>query len=147
MQVRLNLIFHSEANSLVLSLARKFHELNQAYELLLDPLRRLALDAKLRVKQARTERFKTADTKRKNLLDELEERERAFKKARMDKQKEEATLWQNNERIQMEGKRLREEKEKQMKMKLEMEAKQTETLPSDEDSPPEMGTFQAFECY
>ncbi|EEB86767.1 hypothetical protein MPER_16156, partial [Moniliophthora perniciosa FA553] len=27
--------------------ARKFHELNQAYELLLDPLRRLALDPKL----------------------------------------------------------------------------------------------------
>ncbi|THH07121.1 hypothetical protein EW146_g9415 [Bondarzewia mesenterica] len=31
--------------------ARQFHNLNQAYELLLDPLRRLALDAKLRVKE------------------------------------------------------------------------------------------------
>ena len=130
-----------------LPLARKFHELNQAYELLLDPLRRLALDAKLRLKQARAERFKTADAKRKNLLDELEERERAFKKARMDKQKEEATMQQNNERIQEEGKRLREEKEKEMKIKIEMEAKQAETLPSDADSPPEMGKFHAFECY
>ena len=46
----------------------------------MDPLRRLALDLKLRVKQARTERFKAADSKRKNLLDELEERERAFKR-------------------------------------------------------------------
>jgi len=43
----------------------------------LDPLRRLALDLKLRVN---TERFKAADSKRKNLLDELEEGERAFKR-------------------------------------------------------------------
>ena len=129
---------------MILSQARKFHELNQAYELLLDPLRRLALDAKLRVKQARTERFKAADSKRKNLLDELEERERAFKKARMDKQKEEAVMQQNNERIQEEGKRLREEREKVMKMKVEMEAKQAETLSSDADSPPEMGKFHGF---
>ena len=78
---------------MIFPLARKFHELNQAYELLLDPLRRLAHDTRLRVKQAR-ERFKTADAKRKNLLDELEARERAFKTVRIDKQKEEATLRQ-----------------------------------------------------
>ena len=131
---------------MVLPLARKFHELNQAYELLLDPLRRLALDAKLRVKQARTERFKDADAKRKNLLDELEERERAFKKARTDKQKEEVAIQQHNERIQEEGKRLREEREKVMKMKIEMEEKQAETLSLDADSPPEMGKFHGFEC-
>ena len=78
----------------LLPLARKFHELNQAYELLLDPLRRMALDAKLRVKQARAERFKSYDNKRKNMLNELEERERAFKKRRMDKAKEERdTFW------------------------------------------------------
>ena len=100
----------------------------------------------IRVKQARAERSKKADAKRQN-LDELEECESAFKRARLDTQKEGATLRQNNERIQMEGKRLREGKEKEMKTKLGMEVKQTETLPSGEDSPPEMGKFQALECY
>ncbi|KAF5310618.1 hypothetical protein D9619_007973 [Psilocybe cf. subviscida] len=98
--------------------ARKFHELNQAYELLLDPLRRMAVDAKMRVKQARTERFKSYDTKRKNLVEELEERERAFKKARMDKQKEEVQTWQETEKIKEEGKRLREQKEKEMRERM-----------------------------
>ena len=65
----------------------------------MDPLRRLALDLKLRVKQARTERFKAADSKRKNLLDELEERERAFKRLVWTSRKRRA-MQQNNERIQ-----------------------------------------------
>ena len=56
--------------------AHKFHELNQAYELLLDPLSCLALDAKMHIKQARTERFK---------------------KARMEKQKQELETWQQTE--------------------------------------------------
>ncbi len=42
----------------------------------------MAVDAKQRLKQARAERFKSYDTKRKNLVERLEERERAFKKAR-----------------------------------------------------------------
>ncbi|KAF9260829.1 DnaJ-domain-containing protein, partial [Marasmius fiardii PR-910] len=100
--------------------ARKFHELNQAYELLLDPLRRLALDAKLRVKQARAERFKAYDNKRKNLVEELEERERAFKKAKVEKAKEEAARWEQAEKIKDEGRRLREEKQKQLEKELEV---------------------------
>ncbi|KAK0221871.1 DnaJ domain-containing protein [Armillaria fumosa] len=111
--------------------ARKFHELNQAYELLLDPLRRLALDAKLRVKAAKAERFKSFDTKRKAFVEELEERERAFKKARMDKQKSEADQWQANEKIKDEGRRLREEKEKELRQR-EMNAKKVDV----EDEPP-----------
>ncbi|KAK0503984.1 hypothetical protein EDD18DRAFT_1099253 [Armillaria luteobubalina] len=111
--------------------ARKFHELNQAYELLLDPLRRLALDAKLRVKAAKAERFKSFDTKRKAFVEELEERERAFKKARMDKQKTEADQWQANEKIKDEGRRLREEKEKELRQR-EMNAKKVDV----EDEPP-----------
>ena len=67
-------------------IARKFHELNQAYELLLDPLRRMALDAKQRLKEARKARYAKYDAKRKNLVDELEEREHAFKKARVEKE-------------------------------------------------------------
>ncbi|KDR80082.1 hypothetical protein GALMADRAFT_62722 [Galerina marginata CBS 339.88] len=125
--------------------ARKFHELNQAYELLLDPLRRLALDAKLRVKQARAERFKSYDNKRKNLVEELEERERAFKKARMDKQKEEVETWRETEKIKEEGKRLREQKEQAMKKRMNtnesVEEITKETPGEEEEAPPAMGMF------
>ena len=71
---------------LVATVDGKFHALNQAYELLLDPLRRLALDAKQRLKEARKVRYAQYDAKRKNMLDDLEERERAFKKSRMEKE-------------------------------------------------------------
>ncbi|KAJ7707724.1 hypothetical protein B0H17DRAFT_1156268 [Mycena rosella] len=103
--------------------ARKFHVLTQSYELLLDPLRRLALDAKLRVKAARDERFKSYDNKRKNMVTELEERERAFKKAKLDQQRDEANQWQANEKIKDEGRRLREERENELR-KREAEARQ-----------------------
>ncbi|KAJ7666017.1 hypothetical protein DFH06DRAFT_1040787 [Mycena polygramma] len=104
-------------------LSRKFHELTQSYELLLDPLRRLALDAKLRVKAARDERFKSYDNKRKNMVNELEERERAFKKAKMEQQRDEATRWQETEKIKDEGRRLREERENELR-KREAETRQ-----------------------
>ncbi|KAF9066602.1 DnaJ-domain-containing protein [Rhodocollybia butyracea] len=119
--------------------ARKFHELNQAYELLLDPLRRLALDAKLRVKQARNERYKTFDLKRKTMVDELEERERAFKKSKVDKQKEEASRWQETEKIKDEGRRLREEKMKEAE-KREQEASQMAKEEQEMDAPPTLHT-------
>ncbi|KAL0959589.1 hypothetical protein HGRIS_011298 [Hohenbuehelia grisea] len=120
--------------------ARKFHELNQAYELLLDPLRRLALDAKLRVKQARKERFKAYDNKRKNLVEELEERERQFKKARREKQDEEIKVWHETERIKDEGRRLREEKMKGMAKQHEETTAPVE--PSDADlEAPSLGDF------
>lgn len=114
--------------------ARKFHELNQAYELLLDPLRRLALDAKVRLKEARKARFASYDTKRKGLVEELEARERAFKKARVEKQAEERARWMENERIMEEGRRLREEREKELR-KREEEALKA----AGEDEPPELG--------
>ncbi|KAJ7204779.1 hypothetical protein GGX14DRAFT_646270 [Mycena pura] len=91
--------------------ARKFHALTQAYELLLDPLRRLALDAKLRAKAARDARFKGFDAKRKTMLSELEERERAFKKAKMNQETDEASRREETERIKDEGRRMREERE------------------------------------
>ncbi|KAJ3714251.1 DnaJ domain-containing protein [Lentinula raphanica] len=114
--------------------ARKFHELNQAYELLLDPLRRLALDAKLRLKQARKERYKNYDLKRKNMVDELEERERALKKVKADKQREEAALTQETEKIKDQGRRLREEKLKELEKK-EREANESVKEEQDTDAP------------
>lgn len=130
----------------VIFLARKFHELNQAYEFLLDPLRRLALDAKLKIKHARAERFKAYDSKRKNLVEELEERERSFKKARTEKQKEEAEIRQANERIKEEGKRLREEKEQELKKKQEREIQaQVHIDVSKDDAPPSTGRLYLSE--
>ncbi|PCH39432.1 DnaJ-domain-containing protein [Wolfiporia cocos MD-104 SS10] len=118
--------------------ARKFHELNQAYELLLDPLRRMALDAKVRLKEARKARYATYDAKRKNLVEELEERERAFKKARVEKQEEERARFFENERIMEEGRRLREEREKALR-KREEEREAAERAKASEDEPPALG--------
>ncbi|KAJ8519195.1 hypothetical protein ONZ45_g3837 [Pleurotus djamor] len=122
--------------------SRKFHELNQAYELLLDPLRRLALDAKLRVKLARKERFKAYDSKRKNLVEELEERERAFKKARVEKQQEEIKVWHETERIKEEGRKLREERERGLRQQQpSATTSKDEDATTDEMEAPSLGDF------
>ncbi|KAI0360703.1 DnaJ-domain-containing protein [Trametes cingulata] len=97
--------------------ARKFHELHQAQELLLDPLRRMALDAKLRLKEARKARYAQYDAKRKGLVEELEERERALKKARTETEAQKKERWRENERIMEEGRKLREEREKELQRK------------------------------
>ena len=107
-------------------------------------MRRLALDAKLRAKQARAERFKAYDSKRKNLVEELEERERAFKKARVQKQKEELQVYHQTERIKEEGRRMREEREKAAKEKekeklAEEEQKQANIDVDSELEPPPLG--------
>jgi DnaJ homolog subfamily C member 17 len=141
-QMQVSTSFISDFSSVAYSslpAARKFHELNQAYELLLDPLRRLALDAKLRLKQARTERYKSYDNKRKNMVEELEARERAFKKARADKQKEEVEKWHETERIKEEGRRLREDKEREMKKREEEQLRAAEEAKDDELDAPSLG--------
>jgi DnaJ family protein C protein 17 len=127
-------------------IARKFHELNQAYELLLDPLRRLALDAKLRLKEARAERYKSYDNKRKNMVEELEARERAFKKSRVDKQKEETERWQETERIKEEGRRLREDKERDVRQREEEQLQMAEEAKEDELEAPSLGMFIGVGC-
>ncbi|KAI0935094.1 hypothetical protein AcV7_003995 [Taiwanofungus camphoratus] len=120
--------------------ARKFHELNQAYELLLDPLRRMAVDAKLRLKEARKARFSSYDAKRKGLVEELEARERAFKKAKVEKEEEEKARWRENERIMEEGKKLREEREKELRRK-EMEREEAAKATVRDNEPPTLGAL------
>lgn len=112
--------------------ATKFHELNQAYELLLDGTKRAALDASRKIKHARAERFAAYDTKRRGLQDELEERERAFKKARVDKAKAEQAQQEEIERLGEEGRRRRKEKEEEMLRRVEEETNKatSQTTPS-----------------
>ncbi|KIP06356.1 hypothetical protein PHLGIDRAFT_128342 [Phlebiopsis gigantea 11061_1 CR5-6] len=120
--------------------ARKFHELNQAYELLLDPLRRMALDAKMRLKEARKTRYAQYDSKRKNMLDDLEEAERAVKKAKVEKEAKQKEMWRENERIMEEGRILREQREKVLHQKAE-EAERRARTGADDVEPPSLGTL------
>lgn len=122
---------------------RKFHELTQAYELLLDPLRRMALDAKQRLKEAQQRRYAAANDKRKHMLDELEQREREFKKAKVEQQKKQQEVYRENEALMEQGKRLREQKEKEMQQREEEARKASESLL---DEPPSLGMCRWIDC-
>ena len=118
---------------------RKFHELTQAYELLLDPLRRMALDSKQRLKEAQKRRYAESNDKRKHMLDELEQREREFKKTRVEQKKKQQEIYRENETLMEQGRRLREQKEKEMQQREEAR-KTAETLL---DEPPSLGEMGA----
>jgi len=75
------------------------------------------------------------------MVEELEARERAFKKARVDKQKEEVERWQETERIKEEGRRLREDKEREMRLQEEEQLRATEEAKEDELDAPSLGTI------
>lgn len=82
--------------------------------MLLDPLKRLALDARLRLAAAKKTRFAAYDNKRKVLVTELEERERAFKKSRLEQEKQKFAKEGENDRIKEAGRRMREERERRL---------------------------------
>ncbi|KZT19941.1 DnaJ-domain-containing protein [Neolentinus lepideus HHB14362 ss-1] len=134
---------HPDRNPDLPDAAKKFHELTQAYELLLDPLRRMAIDAKLRLKAARKERYAAYDSKRKAMVEDLEERERAFKKARVEKEQEEIQRWRENERIMDEGRRMREERMKDAELRDQevRERARSEKEAADGEAPPALGSL------
>ncbi|BGP39559.1 hypothetical protein JCM10449v2_003510 [Rhodotorula kratochvilovae] len=88
--------------------AALFHELTLAADLLSDPTKRAALDAKLAAAQARKQRFAALDSKRKALAEDLEARERAFKRAKAGEVGEAQRKRQELERLKEEGRRMRE---------------------------------------
>ena len=100
----------------------------------------MALDAKMRIKEARKLRFAQYDTKRKNLVEELEERERAFKKAKLDKEEKQKSVWRENERIMEEGRLMREKRAKEFQDREE-EATKARERERAELEPPKLGEF------
>ncbi|GAA6047069.1 hypothetical protein JCM3770_004181 [Rhodotorula araucariae] len=88
--------------------AALFHELTLAADLLSDPTKRTALDAKLAAAQARKQRFAALDSKRKALAEDLEARERAFKRAKAGEAGDATRKRQELERLKEEGRRMRE---------------------------------------
>ncbi|KAG1865545.1 hypothetical protein DFJ58DRAFT_864754, partial [Suillus subalutaceus] len=132
---------HPDRNRNDPNAAQKFHALTTASTLLLDPLRRLALDAQLRLQAAKKQRFASYDNKRRAMVSELEEREQEFKKARMAKEKERTARESENSRIREEGRRMREEREKELELQ-ELErrcARSNGTVEEDSLAPPPPG--------
>lgn len=76
------------------------------------------------------------------MVNELEERERAFKKAKMDQQHDEASRWQETEKIKDEGRRLREERENELRKR-----EQARQPPVEDDmEAPSLGLYHRNYC-
>ncbi|KAI1793696.1 DnaJ-domain-containing protein [Ganoderma leucocontextum] len=110
---QMSLKVHPDRNCGNPDAARKFLELQQAQERLLDPLQRTSLDAELRSREALKARYANYDAKRKRLVKELEEREREPEKARVRKEAENKRQ-RENQRIMEEGRQLREQREREL---------------------------------
>ncbi|KAL5480694.1 hypothetical protein ACEPAI_9634 [Sanghuangporus weigelae] len=98
--------------------AQKFHEPNQVYELLLDPLRRLPLTSSVRAKEARKAGFAKFDQNRKAMQTELEE---------------------ENERIKKKGRKMRERRMEALRKQAEVEENAAGSPTEDVDETPLLG--------
>ena len=103
----------------------------------------MALDAKMRLKEAKKARYAKYNAKRKNLVDELEERERSFKKAKVEKAEKEKEMWRENERIMEEGRLLREKREKELREMAEAAERKAKESTADGLEPPSLGMLQS----
>ena len=82
-----------------------------AHEILIDPIQRETFDKIYRARKARAERFKSLDSKRKNLAEDLVAREEAYKKAKLEERTNERNEHLELEKLKREGERLRKMKE------------------------------------
>lgn len=110
---KLSLALHPDKNRTMdpeIASAR-FHEMQLAYEILMDPAARLAAAERNKVEALRKERRGAYEGKRKEMAEELEKREEEERLKRFrgaqDEQKRKGTL----EKLREEGRRLREQKE------------------------------------
>ncbi|KAK5822498.1 hypothetical protein F5H01DRAFT_289552 [Linnemannia elongata] len=94
--------------------AKVFHELSQAYDLLLDPAARAAFDNLLNVKVQAKERSDKYDSVRRKMKEDLENRENAFKKQQQDEKAAALRMHYEMERLKKENIKKREEREAEL---------------------------------
>ncbi|GAA5881927.1 hypothetical protein JCM16303_003470 [Sporobolomyces ruberrimus] len=93
--------------------ARLFHELRVAADLLSDPTQRASFDSLLNARNARKLRFSALDNKRKAMAQDLEQRERDFKRQKGEEDVAARNKKSELERLKEEGRKMREAREKQ----------------------------------
>jgi DnaJ homolog subfamily C member 17 len=95
----------------------KFQALLKAYEVLSDEKARAAYDAVIATKRARQQRDKQMDGKLKRMKDDLETKENAWKKQRLDEDRAKRAFEAEMDRLRQQGwKKLREEQHLQSQM-------------------------------
>jgi len=90
-----------------------FHELRLAADLLSDPTQRASFDSLLNARNARKLRFSALDNKRKSMAEDLERREKEFKRRKEGEDSEMGRKKSELERLKEEGRRMREVREKE----------------------------------
>ncbi|KAG0240165.1 DnaJ (Hsp40), sub C, member 17 [Actinomortierella wolfii] len=91
-----------------------FHQIFQAYEILLDPAARQAFDNVLKVKAQAKERTEKYDAARRKMKEDLENRENAFRKQQEEEKAAAIRLQQEMERIKRESAKKRAEREAEL---------------------------------
>ena len=92
--------------------ASLFHELSIANNVLSDPIQRASFDALLAARNAKKLRFAGFDSKRKAMAEDLDRREREFKKHKGDEDAAGMRKLSELERLKEEGRRMRQERDK-----------------------------------
>lgn len=103
--------------------ARLFHELRVAADLLSDPTQRASFDNLLNARNARKLRFSALDNKRKAMAQDLEQREKDFKRQKGEEDLAARQKKSELERLKEEGRKLRESREKDAQKKEAEETK------------------------
>ncbi|KAF9204771.1 DnaJ (Hsp40), sub C, member 17 [Haplosporangium sp. Z 27] len=91
--------------------AKIFHDLSQAYDLLLDAGARAAFDNLLNIKVKAQERANNFDLGRRKMKEDLENRENAFKKQMQDQRNAELRMKQEYERVKNDNLKKQAEKD------------------------------------
>jgi hypothetical protein len=100
----------------------------------------MALDAKLRIQEARKQRYANFDKKRKVMLEELEEAERADREAKSAEATKKRKFAQEAEQIRDAGRRMVEERQVELQRQQE-EAERAEESAQEELDPPPLGAY------